>query len=241
MRQNDKKGKDRNLLARWRKQHPLMLAMAVTLAIVIVLGSTFAWFTQADHIQNVLRTKEQKLDVEVAEVFTPRSETEPGDVIEKVVHVENVEDMAGFVRVLVLAEIISEDGVVLPAIPGTSFTTNPEATFIYDLNITTDGGDDGMKWADGGDGYFYYLEKLEGGATTLQPLFTEVEINTALGDEYKNADMKIEIKVEAVETLKWKYRDAWFNPTGDPAFNSGNPPTDPAWLVIDDALDHLAL
>ena len=241
--------KNRNLLARWRKQHPLMLAMAITLGIVILLGSTFAWFTQADKVTNPLETQEQNFDFEIEEIFDPPGEVDPGEEIEKIVDVKNVGDVAGFTRVLILTEIISADGVLLPAIPGT--------TFELDLNITEDGGADGKIWADGGDGYYYYLGKLEPGETSSEHLFTSVTLadtvanGGTLGEEDIDAKMKIEVKVEAVELRKWKYREAWWMetlpvPSSDPAYNPVNDPYNPAyepatdeWKVIDGKLKYI--
>jgi hypothetical protein len=123
--------------------------------------------------------------------------------------------MPGFVRILVFVEIISEENTALEAIPGTTFA------FV---------GLDSTLWADGEDGYFYYLELLEGGQTTVQPLFTGVKLASGLPATYDNARMRIEIKVEASEPLREKYRDGWWK-NGDVA------PGTPTLQSIDSILE----
>jgi len=102
------------------------------------------------------------------------------------------------------------------------------------LNVTGTPGD-GKMWADGGDGYYYYLGLLNPGQTTAQPLFTSVTLAPDLGPEYNNATMKIGIKLEASEAVRAKYRDGWWR-------NGDNPPASPAALIpIDNTLKDLAI
>ena len=200
--------------------------MAVLVSLVLQLGGTYSWFTQSEDMANVLMTKDMRFSFTVVEVFEPPETVEPGQSIEKVVNVKNTGDIPGFVRVLILAEIVSADGMVLEAIPGITYT--------FDGLNTTDWSPGNPKlWADGADGYYYYLAVLEAGQTTDMPLFIGITLADNLGEEYQNAGMKIEVKLEATETVRAKYRDGWWK-------NGDVPPAAPALIPIDDTLKLIA-
>jgi len=220
------KNKIMRTLSRIHRCRLLVLLLAVLISLTLVLSTTFSWFTQSDKITNTLETKDLGFSFKVNEVFSPPGTITPGQDIEKVVNVKNTGDMPGFVRVLVLAEIISADGDVLEAKPGVTFA-------FKSLNVTDWTPGNKKMWADGKDGYYYYLDKLEPGQTTKEPLFSGVMLNPSLGPEYENASMKIEIKVEASETAREKYRGGWWR-------NGDNPPASPALKPIDDTLKGLA-
>jgi len=207
----------RDILRRLHRQRPLVMLLAVVLGAVLILSATFAWFTQSDIVKNELKTQQILFRFEIAEDFKVPDRVDPGDQIGKVIDVKNTGDKPGFVRLLVLPEIVSENGELLEATPGVTFT--------YDLNTTY--------WTDGGDGYYYYRGKLDPGQTTTEPLFTTVTMTSGLGSEYNNAKMKIEVKLEAAQTVRAKYREAWWH-NGDVA------PSSPALISIDDALKALA-
>jgi len=217
----DVKKNARSMLVRLHRQRPLVLLMAVLLCITMVLGSTYAWFTASDEVKNLFGTSELSFSFQVIEEFARPGNAEPGRSVEKKVNVTNAGTQAGVVRVLILPEIMADDGRILEAIPGVTFT--------YDGLNVTDGFDDGKMWADGGGGYYYYLGMLEYGETTLQPLFTGVALAPGLPAEYENAGMKIFVKAEAAET--GRYRSSWWKTADDTAL-----PADPQWLRIDTAL-----
>jgi len=101
------------------------------------------------------------------------------------------------------------------------------------LNVTDWSAGNTSLWADGCDGYYYYLGRLDVGEITSQPLFTSVTLNPDLGSEYDNAVFSIEVKVEAVSAQKWEYRTSWWN--------SASPPASPPLILIDGALAPLSL
>ena len=219
-----------SMLSRLHGHRPTILLLCVVVSLVLVmvkvLGHTYSWFTNAEQADNVFRTPDFLFSFQVEEEFDPPGSVAPGQNVEKVVHVRNIGDEAGLIRVLVLVEIFSEDGVVLQATPGATFT-------FIGLNTTDHSLGNTNMWADGGDGYYYYLGKLESGKITEQPLFSGIQLSAGLGTEYVGADMKIEIKVEASETSREKYRDGWWK-------NGDNAPTALDLIPIDDALKNLA-
>ena len=214
------------ILTRIHRRRPLVLLLTVAVSLVLVMGNTYSWFTDADKVDNILKTPDFLFDFEVEEEFTPPGSVAPGQNVQKIVNVENMGDQPGFVRVLVLVELFSENGEVLPALSGTTFT-------LEGLNVTDYTPGNPNMWADGGDGYYYYLGKLAPGKSTVQPLFSSVSLPAGLGAEYTNAYMIIDVKVEASSTYRSEYRDGWWK-------NGDNPPATSALISIDDVLKELA-
>jgi len=205
--------KAKNVLIKLHGQKPLILLTTVLLSVTLVLGSTFAWFTTSDEVRNVFESQELSFSYRVREVFTRRNVTEFNETVQKEVWVENTGKLIGVVRLLVLPVIVAENGMLLEAIPGVTFTYN-------NLNTTA--------WADGGDGYFYFLSTLDEGEITPN-LFNSVTLMPHLPEIYQNASMIIEIKAEAAEP--GRYRSSWWGLPDNQAPPSGSP-----LLPIDTAL-----
>jgi len=204
----------KNALSRIGKQRPLILVSIIIISLLLILGTTFAWFASSASVINPFRTQEFPFSFKIEEVWIPPIEVEPGDSIEKEVSVKNTGEQPGFVRVLVHTEIISQEGNPLAA--------NPSFITFDDIAAASD-------WVYA-DGYWYYLHVLEPGETTPN-IFAGVTFAPGLPSEYKNAGMNIDVKVEATETKQWSYRESWWNTTAAPSA-----PFD----VIDDALAALA-
>jgi len=187
------KSKRKNpIMPRLRSQYPLILVMVVVVAVFNLLGTTFAWFVQVDNVKNVIESKEILFSHQIDEDFEKPVLVDPGQTVEKAVRAENNGTMPGFVRLLVLTEIISQDGIPLPA--------NSSAITYNGVNTT--------KWIKV-DGWWYYLDVLEPGDVTPN-LFSGVTLSASLPDEYQNAGMKIEVKMEASDIKKWSYREGWW-------------------------------
>ena len=208
-----------------RKVKPWVLPFAVVLALVIVLGSTLAWFTSASGVLNALRREPRgTFRIEAVDVFTPPENPGKGTQnIAKRVGAVNTQDIPGFVRLLVIPTFVTDDGTLLPAAFGIHVIIN-------DLNTTH------WRYCPS-DGYYYYLDILMPGKSTdigdlNRNLFNTLEIAGSLPEEYNGATLKIEIKSEAVNDLKWNYREGWWG--------SQAPPTDSDLLVVDNALKVLA-
>jgi len=205
----------KNAGARLHAQRPWLLLMSAMVSLLLLVGSTFAWFTQSDSVSNPFKTKEFPFTFEVDEVFTPPAEPGPGDNVEKEVKVKNTGELPGFVRVLLLTEIIGGDGTPLPAGAG--------VVAFEDVAPITD-------WILGPDGWWYYLDKLEPGDST-PAIVSGVTFAPGLPPEYENAAMKIEVKVEAAELKQWVYREGWWG--------SAAVPTDATLLAVDNRLEGL--
>ena len=184
---------------RLKKRKPPFMVFSILFAAVLILGSTLAWYTTADRVNNHLygRTFDGDFAIVLKDVFPPDDPPEPGETIYKTVGAENVGFKPGFVRLLVLPVMIAANGeTVLPATIGLTVT---DTIVILDM---------GSKWVYcPADGYYYYLDVILPGQSA-QDLFTELELNSGIGPEYASADLKIEVKCEAAGVNN--YRSSWW-------------------------------
>jgi len=212
-----------------RKLKPVILIGCFVLSLLMLLGSTLAWFTANDEVLNRVHRDEPAKRFEVLEVDVFPDEQDLDGEIEKRVGAQNVGDLPAFVRLLVLPVFKSEEGHLMPAVlgrpgenPGDPPVPEDANVIVKDFNLaawnpsTTDweGGD----WADGGDGYYYYLNRLDPETSTDAlgtNLFETLELVRPMPPGYENATLVIEVKSEAVE-LK-NYREAWWGLIGNAA------------------------
>jgi hypothetical protein len=185
---------------------PLAVPLSVILALFILFGGTMAWFIATDGRLNPFQTGKFRYAVQAVDVFNkPATAPKNGDYVNKRVGAVNTGDFPAFVRLLVHPTILAADGVtLLPASFGNE-------VLITDLN-TAD-------WTYGGDGYYYYLHKLNPDKSTTQlghDLFTQVQIAFGLGAAYDNATLHIEVKCESSDIKKWNYREGWWKATTAP-------------------------
>jgi hypothetical protein len=183
----------------WSKPVRPLLLLLPTLAasVLVVAGSTLAWYISNDNRENKLETGKQRFNVAAYDDFAqPLVPPDPGDSFSKTVSATNTADIPGFVRLLV-EPIIFGDALI-----GTTPLPSGIGAEVL-LNI------DAANWRLGEDGYYYYLHVLFPGQTA-PPLFTTVALANGLGNEYRNADMRIEVKAEGVDYYMPHYRDAWW-------------------------------
>ena len=206
-----------------KKCKPVIIAFCLFFALLLLLGSTNAWFTSQDALTNNLKNEAMKtFKVSVVDVF---DNTPPqGDEIwNKRVGAVNLGEKPSFVRLLVTPVFVAQDGeTALSAEFGSH-------VILEDLN-TAD-------WIDGGDGYYYYKHILSTNTSTdlmflNKNLFNKVSILNPLPEIYKNANLKIEVKCEAVGIKEWDYRMGWWG--------SVNAPTNLGQKAVDDILEPLS-
>jgi len=174
---------------RMQKIKPVILLFCVLFSFIVALGSSYAWFTSVDNIENELYSREDKRHFSVIAVDDfpePNKPRTPGNSIAKRVGAHNNGSRDAFVRIMVIPTITAADGTALPAAFGTQITA--------DFNKTD--------WIDGEDGYFYYKYILPKGISTdtmptPRNLFESVEIAEGLDKRYTGAELNIEVKVEA--------------------------------------------
>lgn len=107
-----------------------VLAASVTLAVVIVAGSTFAWFTSQDTVTNQL-TASNNYGVSITETFTSTDSWAPGQEVNKDVSAINTGNIDAFVK-LSLSSTLSLKNYTVPG--DTSFTDGNKESYVKPSN-----------------------------------------------------------------------------------------------------------
>lgn len=186
------------------------LIFSICVSFVILSG--LAWYATSALLKDEDRKLNQfrvgNVQAQIKETFEPPAQTTPGseaEAIQKQVEVENTGEQTIFVRVMLLPQMekTTEEGstISLPA----SFTgASPQLGMV--LN-TTD-------WIQGEDGYFYYLHALKQGTKThpvLEKVYLiEANLPEELLEEYQEAQLRIDVKTEVVNTTKGGYPAAFW-------------------------------
>ncbi|ALS02951.1 hypothetical protein ATZ33_16660 [Enterococcus silesiacus] len=186
----------------------IVLFLALVLVIGTLLRDVYAANKSIDEEVNNFRLNDLKGTIK--ETFTSSKDLKIDTPITKNVAITNDQNQDMFIRVLVLPTIIvtssGGEDLVLPA-KFKGEHAQMEIPF------------DTANWIDGEDGYFYYIKKLKKNETSSS-LFKQVTIvSKNLDQQYLNAEVKIEIKLEGVNSTAYAYRDAWWqgtSPTQDP-------------------------
>ncbi|MGN1411902.1 MAG: BsaA family SipW-dependent biofilm matrix protein [Oscillospiraceae bacterium] len=117
---------DTNIKKKKSSKQKRVLIASIVLAGVIMVGSTFAWFTSKDEVTNKL-TASSNYGVSIVEDFTPPSNWVPGQEVNKEVRVTNTGNIDTFVKVSLgnFIDITYEttDGTALPDTIGDTPTT----------------------------------------------------------------------------------------------------------------------
>ena len=162
-------------------------AVMVCLAVAAIsISGTMAYFTADEIATNVITSG--KIDIDLQEWSVedqtpyPKEKLEgimPGDVVSKIVKVENKEDSAdAYVRIKVTKKITAGD-------------TELDAD-VLSLDFNRD------YWIEK-DGYFYYIKALAPGEKT-EPLFRTVTFAAEdMDNDYQNGNVEIIVEAEAVQ------------------------------------------
>lgn len=174
------------------KKKILAVALAASMAVLAVGGSSLAYFTDTDSADNVFTVG--NIDVVLTEPnWNAEGEKEaenmyPGEPVAKDPTVTNEGANPAVVRIKV-------------TLPGDKD---------YGLQYRTDyvTGKLGDNWVDGGDGYFYYTLPLDTNKST-DALFDQVVLGTNVTNDYSGEKKHIDVKVEAVQAqgIFTKYAD----------------------------------
>lgn len=187
-------------------------------AIIGVVGTTFAYFTSTDTFSNVFGTKPYKM--EVVETFESPSDWTPGTTTEKKIIATNKGEVEAAVRVSYTEEWKDSTGATLALTDG----TNRAAIINFSDDLST-------KWTkstENGVEYYYYKTKLAKDASTTS-LIKSVTFNpnvtistndncvtnsanntktcTTTTSGYAGGTYKLNIKVETVQYDQ--YKTAW--------------------------------
>lgn len=88
-----------------RKSNNRVLIAAIVLALVIVIGATFAWFTSKDEVTNKLSAITD-YNVSITETYTPETNWVPGEEVNKDVALVNTGSTSAFVRAYLSGQFV---------------------------------------------------------------------------------------------------------------------------------------
>lgn len=163
------------------KRKLFIFGLSMLILSMSVLGS-LAYFTQEETAHNIITTG--SIDIELVETdgegrpFEDVKSAMPGGAYGKVVTVKNTGPNDAFVRIKVEESILRADGT-------------QGDTGLITLDINTE------KW-ELKDGYYYYKSILAPGNST-EPLFTQVSISPAMGNDYQKCKINVDVSAQAVQ------------------------------------------
>lgn len=134
-----------------RKKKNALYAL-ILLAVVGLIGGTFAYFTSEDTFANIFRTKPYKM--EVTETFESPDDWTPGTTTNKTIIAKNTGDVDAAVRVSYTEKWVDSNNADLPLESGGKRAAI--INFASDLDT---------KWTKDGN-YYYYKTKLTTGQST---------------------------------------------------------------------------
>lgn len=205
MRTKKNKGKKISYSKKWML---IVLSLVLLVTIGMFLRDVYAANKSIDEEVNNFRLSDLKGTIK--ETFTPSKELKIDTPITKNVAIKNDQNQDMFIRVLVLPTIlVTSSGGEDLVLPAKFKGEDAQIAIPFDT----------ANWIDGDDGYFYYIRKLKKNETSSS-LFEQVTIiSKNLDQQYLNAEVKIEIKLEGVNSTAYAYRDAWWqgtSPTQNP-------------------------
>lgn len=202
-----------------QKKSKKSLIALLLVAILGVVGGTFAYFTSTDTFPNIFRTKAYKM--EVVETFKSPDDWTPGTTTDQTVVATNKGDVEAAVRISYTESWEDSEGNTL-ALKDTSDNVAAIINFANDLNT---------KWTkstENGVDYYYYKTKLAKNASTSS-LINSVTFNpdvaittdsncvdddvnhtktcTSTTGGYAGGTYTLTIKVETIQFDQ--YKDVW--------------------------------
>ncbi len=166
------------------KRKLLILSILAICISMLAVGS-LAYFNSEDAAHNVITTGSVKIEVQEwadAEKKTPFEDMEgimPDMSVTKIAEVKNIGASDAWIRVKVSKAIeLAEDG------------TPDNSLVVLDLNTES--------WVER-DGYLYYNKSVKPDEVT-EPVFTTVRFDKSMGNEYRNASIRVNVEAEAVQT-----------------------------------------
>lgn len=158
--------------------------LSVTLLFFSTVAGTFAYFTVEKKTDSGLSTA--KVAGTIVETYQQAQKNiQPGDTVQKIVHVRN--DGTADMLVRIKIEKVWKNGE--------NVTTLSTKNIIPAFNLD--------RWIDGGDGYYYYCGILKAGETTQRALFDSFTVNAAeTGNEYQGKTANIDVTMETIQATE---------------------------------------
>jgi predicted ribosomally synthesized peptide with SipW-like signal peptide len=172
----------------------LLVGMLVfSLAALLVVGGTMAWFTDNAKVTNLFTAGTVEIEVNEHD-FENITDWNPGDTTDKDVSVKSNGSKQTYVRVMLTpvwydgenkADDVDAENVEL---------------------ILAEGWED--NWVES-DGWYYYKDILNQGEETELLLDKVYLIGEDTGNEYQGLILRIEVEADAVQASNGAFKDAW--------------------------------
>lgn len=182
------------------KRNITKLTLSLLVLALVVVGATWAWFTDDAEVENrfatgdVAITLHDLLDDEEFPVENGISGVTPGDVYGKNVFVSSQGSVDTYVRVKLTPAWNKEE----PSVMNDDPVLDVE---LVELNL------DLKNWVKIGD-WYYYKHVLEKGDDTSK-LLDGVTFSTKIDNDYANASFTIDVVAEAIQATNGAIEDFW--------------------------------
>lgn len=191
-----------NIKFKWNKALSIIVGMIVVVSIIGLTPTTLSYLTSRDNVLNPVELG--KVDIEINEEFK-EPDSWDGGTYKKVVSIQNFGTRESLIRVAIVPRWVEEDGV-------TPFAGD---TSLLDINwsnvvMSSDPGDE--TWVAGGDGYYYYSNKIATGSLTTA-IITSInfkdDVAADILQRYEGKKLIVDVQAEAVHAQKEAYEAVW--------------------------------
>ncbi len=171
------------------KKRIALIGMAVVFAACILVGGTFAWFTDRQEVTNVVTMG--NVSVVLNDIYEGHTVALPSKTVSKIVSVTNDGEQPAYVRIQLKKywSAYAEDGKQPDG------TENPE---LIHINFTNP-----EDWVLGNDGAYYYQKPLEPDVTTSN-LFESFTLDEKIDNRYDQLQGNIEVSAQAVQSKNFE-------------------------------------
>ncbi|WP_296971779.1 BsaA family SipW-dependent biofilm matrix protein [Tepidanaerobacter sp. EBM-38] len=177
------------------KKTLLVSLLVFSLAALLVVGGTMAWFTDDKTIDNKFTAGTVSIEINEHD-FEDIINWNPGDTTDKDVSVKSTGSKGTYVRVKLTP--------VWGTIAGGVFTEDTTLS-VTNITLNTINSD---KWIESG-GYYYYYKIMNQGEETELLLDSVTIAGPGTGNEYQGKTLKVNVAAEAVQASHEAYKDAW--------------------------------
>lgn len=181
------------------RKNLLIGLLVFSLAALLVVGGTMAWFTDSQTADNKFTAGTVAIEINEHD-FKDITNWNPGDTTNKDVSIISNGSKGTYVRVKltpVWGDLDGEEFIADDNLPTTNITIN-----------TINTSDPSKKWIYSDGWYYYYKIMNENDETEL--LLDSVTIaGEETGNEYQGKTLKVDVEAQAVQASHEAYRDAF--------------------------------
>lgn len=173
------------------KKNVSLIALAVTLIALIVVGSTLAFFTSQVAVNNTVSMGDVKISL--TEPAFKDSGIVPGETILKVPTVNNIGSHNAYIRCKLDVQV---PDVIPDEVYKAAKAVTPRAQLINGIAFGAD-DESAKKWVLADDGFYYYQDMLPVGESV--ELFRSVTVPAVWNNAFANKSFQINVTAQAIQ------------------------------------------